>query len=168
MGRVFQSENPLPPQYVRNRMFPDSPENIIWYPYQELNSEIAMNDFSLSLLESMQLLLMSSSKETASELDTFFTEKLLLFYSAEKYFQSVQALLFLFRRIAILSLPKEKASWQLKALFGFCWITIHPLPLRPSGRPTGLTDVLNIIALGGLSKSFIPVATIWEPLLFSV
>lgn len=38
-----------------------------------------MNDFSLSLLESMQLLLMSSSKETASELDTFFTEKLLLF-----------------------------------------------------------------------------------------
>lgn len=69
-----------------------------------------MNDFSLSLLESMQLLLMSSSKETASELDTFFTEKLLLFYSAEKYFQSVQALLFLFRRIAILSLPKEKAS----------------------------------------------------------
>ena len=34
----------------------------------------------------------------------------LLFYSAEKYFQSVQAVLFLFRRIAILSLPKEKAS----------------------------------------------------------
>ena len=27
-------------------------------------------------------------------------------------------------------------------------------------RPTGLTAVLNIIALGGLSKSFIPVATI--------
>ena len=92
--------------------------------------------------------------------------KLLLFYSAEKYFQSVQALLFLFRRIAILSLPKEKASWQLKALFGFCWITIHPLLPRPSGRPTGLTVVLNIIAIGGLSISFIPVATIWEPLLF--
>lgn len=90
----------------------------------------------------------------------------LLFYSAEKYFQSDQALLFLFRRIAILSLPKEKASWQLKALFGFCWITIHPLLPRLSGRPTGLTAVLNIIALGGLSKSFIPVATIWEPLLF--
>ena len=90
----------------------------------------------------------------------------LLFYSAEKYFQSVQAVLFLFRRIAILSLPKEKASWQLKALFGFCWTAIHPLLPRPSGRPTGLTVVLNIIALGGLSKSFIPVATIWEPLLF--
>ena len=90
----------------------------------------------------------------------------LLFYSAEKYFQSDQALLFLFRRIAILSLPKEKASWQLKALFGFCWITIHPLLPRLSGRPTGLTAVLNIIALGGLYKSFIPVATIWEPLLF--
>ena len=38
-----------------------------------------MNDFSLSLLENIQLLLMSSSKETASELDTFFMEKLLLF-----------------------------------------------------------------------------------------
>lgn len=93
--------------------------------------------------------------------------EVLLFYSAEKYFQSVQALLFLFRRIAILSLPKEKASWQLKALFGFCWITIHPLLPRPSGRPTGLTVVLNIIAIGGLSISFIPVATIWEPLLFN-
>lgn len=92
----------------------------------------------------------------------------LLFYSAEKYFQSVQALLFLFRRIAILSLPKEKASWQLKALFRFCWITIHPLLPRPSGRPTGLTVVLNIIAIGGLSISFIPVATIWEPLLFYI
>ena len=90
----------------------------------------------------------------------------LLFYSAEKYLQSVQTLLFLFRRIAILSLPKEKASWQLKALFGFCWITIHPLLPRPSGRSTGLTVVLNIIAIGGLSISFIPVATIWEPLLF--
>lgn len=41
-----------------------------------------MNDFSLSLLENIQLLLMSSSKETASELDTFFMEKLLLFYSS--------------------------------------------------------------------------------------
>lgn len=81
MGRVFQSENPLPPQYVRNRMFPVSPKNIIWYPYQELNNEIAMNDFSLSLLESIQLLLMLSNKETASEPDTFFTEKLLLFNS---------------------------------------------------------------------------------------
>lgn len=39
-----------------------------------------------------------------------FANVFLLFYSAEKYFQSVQALLFLFRRIAILSLPKEKAS----------------------------------------------------------
>lgn len=97
---------------------------------------------------------------------TFVSTRTLLFYSAEKYFQSVQALLFLFRRIAILSLPKEKASWQLKALFGFCWITIHPLLPRPSGRPTGLTVVLNIIAIGGLSISFIPVATIWEPLLF--
>lgn len=41
-----------------------------------------MNDFSLLLLESMQLLLMSSNKEIASELDTFSTEKLLLFYSS--------------------------------------------------------------------------------------
>ena len=95
-----------------------------------------------------------------------FVVILLLFYSAEKYFQSVQAVPFLFRRIAILSLPKEKASWQLKALFGFCWITIHPLLPRLSGRPTGLVAVLNIIALGGLSISFIPIAAIWEPLLF--
>lgn len=85
----------------------------------------------------------------------------LLFYFVTKYFQSVHSSLVVFLRIAILSLPKEKASCAVKcAAPGLCWITRHPFE-PSSGRPIGSTLVSNMTELGGLFRS----ATLFEYIL---
>jgi hypothetical protein len=73
-----------------------------------------MNDFSLSLLENIQLLLMSSSKETASELDTFFMEKLLLFYALAIELHLLQLSVFVFDDMYIMLLVLQAIAVHQK------------------------------------------------------
>lgn len=87
-----------------------------------------------------------------SKSEIFSDFKRLLFYWAEKYFQTLQESAF-FVLIAIFSQPNEKANCAVYVLLpGLCCITQHPLPSN-SGSPLGFISVFKINAAGGLSKS---------------